>query len=62
MRPIVKREKSKVKSEMLIYQSKANLKDRVLFGDIPHLIDPEIREMLVNGLFRNKYFTFHSGP
>ena len=55
MRPIFK-------TEMLIYQSKVNLDEKTLFGNTPHLIDPEIRKMLVKGTFGNKYSTFHSGP
>ena len=55
MRPIFK-------TEMLIYQSKDNLDEKILFGSIPHLIDPETRKMLVKGMFGNKISTFHSGP
>ena len=47
---------------MLIYHSKANLDEKVLFGNIPHFIDPEIREMLVKCMFGNENFTFNSGP
>ena len=50
------------KTEMLICQSKANLDEKILFGKMPHLIDPEIRKMLVQGIFGNKYSTFYSGP
>ena len=38
------------KTEMLIYQSKANLDEEILFGILPHLINPDIREMLVKEL------------
>ena len=55
MRPIFK-------TEMLIYQSKANLDEKILFGKITHHLDPEIRKMLVNGKFGNEDSTFQSGP
>ena len=55
MRPILQ-------TEMLIYQSKANLDEKILFGRITHHLDPEIREMLVNGNFGSEDSTFHSGP
>ena len=55
MRPILK-------TEMFIYQSKINLDEKILFGSIPHLTDPEIRKMLVKGMFGNKNSTFYSGP
>ena len=54
MRPIFK-------IEMLICQSKANLHMKTLFDNIPHLVDPEIRKMLVKSMFGNKNSTFHSG-
>ena len=47
MRPIFK-------TEMLIYQSKVNLNEKILFSKIPTLIDPEIRKTLVQGTFGNK--------
>ena len=50
------------KIEMFIHQSKVNLDERILFGSIPRLIDPEIRKMLVEGMVGNKNSTFHSGP
>ena len=37
------------KTEMLIYQSKANLDEEISFCKITHLSDPEIREMTVGG-------------
>ena len=46
MRPIFK-------TDWFIYQSKVNLDEKILFGSIPHLTDPEIRKMLVKGLFGN---------
>ena len=51
-----------IKTKMFIYQSKVNLHEKILFGSIPHLTDPENREMLVKGMSENKYSTFHSGP
>ena len=45
MRPIFK-------AEMLIYQSQANLDEKILFGMIIHHLDPEIRKMLVNSKLR----------
>ena len=42
MRPIFK-------TKMLIYQLKANLDEKFLFGKITHHLDPEIRELLVKG-------------
>ena len=50
------------KTTMLIFQSKANLDEKILFGKITHRLDPEIREMLVRGMSRIKNSTFHSGP
>ena len=49
-------------TKMLIYQSKAKLDVRILFSNIKHLIDPEIRKMLGKGLYGNHDSTFHSGP
>ena len=39
---------------MFIYQSKVNLDDKIFFGNIHHLTDPEIRKMLVKGIIGNK--------
>ena len=50
------------KTEKLIYQSKVNLDEKILLGNIPHLIDPEIRQMLVEGMLWNKNSTFHFFP
>ena len=47
MRPIFK-------TEMLIYQSKINLHEKILFRKIPHLIDPEMRKILEKGMFGSK--------
>ena len=52
MRPIFK-------TEIFICQSKVNLDEKILFGTIPHLTDPEIRKMLVKSMFGNKNSTFH---
>ena len=50
------------KTEMLIYQSKANLDGINLFRKITHRLDPEIRKMLVIDMFGNENSTFHCGP
>ena len=34
---------------------------KYIFGKIANHLDPEIREMLVRGLYGNKNSTFHSG-
>ena len=44
----------KFKTNMLIYQSKANLDEKNLFRKIAHHLDLEIRKMLVRGMFGNK--------
>ena len=49
-------------NEMLIYQSTANLDEKISFGKIIHHLDPEIKKTLVNGKFGNEDSTFHSGP
>ena len=49
------------KAKMLIYQSKANLDEEILFGIIVHNLDPEIRKILVRGMLGNKDSSFHSG-
>ena len=38
---------------MFVYQSKVNLDEKILFGSIPHLTDPEIRKMLVKDMHGN---------
>ena len=50
------------KTEMLSYQSMANLDEKILFGEIAHHSDPGIRKILVNGKFGIEDSTFHSGP
>ena len=42
------------KTESLIYQLKANLHEKILFGKITHHFGQEIRKMLVRGMFGNK--------
>ena len=39
------------KIEVLIYESKANLDQKILFGKITHLQDPTVRKMPVRGLY-----------
>ena len=58
----IKRMRLIFKTEMLIYQSKADLDEKVLFGSIAHFIDPEIRKMLVQCILGNENSTFHSCP
>ena len=45
-----------IQTEMFIYQSKVNLDEKILFGSIPHLTDPEIRKMVVKGMFWEQKF------
>ena len=49
------------KTKMFIFQSKANLDEKTLFGEITHHLDHEIRTMLIRGMFGNGHSTFHSG-
>ena len=49
------------KTEMLIYQSRANLDVKILWK-INHLLDPEIRKMQERNLYGNRDSTFHCGP
>ena len=58
----IKRMMPILKIEMLIYLSKANLDETILFGKSTRHSDPEIRKMLVGGMFGNKDSTFYSGP
>ena len=44
------------KTEMLMYQSKANLVEKTLFGKVTHLYDSIIRKMPVRGLYGNRKF------
>ena len=41
------------KTEMLVYQSRANLDEKSLFGKIAHHLGSEIRKILVNGKFED---------
>ena len=50
------------RTEVLIFQSKANLDERILFGKITHHLDSDIKKLMVQGMFWNKNSTFHSGP
>ena len=50
------------KTKMFIYQSKANLDEKTLFGKNIHHLDPELRKMLVRCILGNEDSTFHSGP
>ena len=44
------------KTELLIYQSKANLDEKILFEKITHHLDLEIRKIPVRGLYVNRIF------
>ena len=46
---------------MLIYQSKANLDEEILFDRIAYHLDPKITKMLVRNMFGNKDSSFYSG-
>ena len=50
---------TKSKTKVLINRSKVNLDEKILFGNIRHLTDLEIREIMVNGALGNKNTTFH---
>ena len=39
-----------------------NLDEIISFGEIAHHLDPEIRKLLINGIFGNQDFPFHFGP
>ena len=41
---------------------KGRLKSEIALGKISHLIDPEIRKMLVRGLYGNENSMIHSDP
>ena len=49
------------KTELLLYQLKANLDEKILFDKIILHLDPEIGRRLVRGMFGNKDSSFHSG-
>ena len=40
------------KTEMLIFQSEANLDKKIYFGKITRYLDPEVRKMLLRCMFR----------
>ena len=44
------------KTKMLMYQPKANLDEKRLFGKITNHVDPTIRKMSVWGLYWNQNF------
>ena len=41
------------KAEMLVYQSKATLAEKIVFGEISHHIDLGVRKMLVLSMLIN---------
>ena len=51
-----------LKTEKLIYKSKAALDEKMLLGKITHQVDTEIWKILVRGMFANKDSLFNSGP
>ena len=50
------------KTEKSIYKPKANVDEKILSGKTNHHLAPEIRKMLVNGMFGNKDSIFYSDP
>ena len=50
------------KTKMLIFLSRANLDEKILFGKIIRHLDLEIWKMRVKSVFRNEKSIFHSGP
>ena len=44
------------KIELLIYQSKANLDEKILIDKITHHLDLELNKILVGGLYWNRIF------
>ena len=48
--------KCNVKTEMLIFQPKANLDEKILVVKITYHLDLEIRKMPVRGFYRNQKF------
>ena len=57
-----KKYEADIENELLMYQSKANLDENCSFGKITHHVNPEIRKMIVKGIFGSKDSTFHFGP
>ena len=54
----IKSMKPTFKTEMLIYQSKANLDEKILLGNITHFIEPKIRKMHVRGFYKSRILRF----
>ena len=50
------------KTKLLIYQSKANLDVKILFGKIIRHLDPAIRKNCLKDKFGNQDSTFRFGP
>ena len=44
------------KTELLLYQSKANLDEKILFDKITHHLDQELRKMPERDLYGNRIF------
>ena len=47
---------------MLIYHSNVNLDVKILFDRVIHYLGPEVRHILIRGLYGNEDFKFGSGP
>ena len=50
------------KTKILICQSKVNLDGKIFFGTMTHHVDPEIRKIMMSGLYEDEKSTFHSSP
>ena len=50
------------KIKMFLFQSKANLDEKIFSGKITHHLDAEIRKKLVRGKFGNENSIFHLRP
>ena len=59
---VIKRMRSIFNHKTLIYSLNNNVDEKILFDEITHHLNTEIRKMLVNGKFGNRDSTFHSGP
>ena len=51
-----------IQTKIIICQSKVESDEKILFRKITHHPDPEIKLMLVRGLFGDGNSTFHFGP
>ena len=51
-----------LRNEMLFYQSKENIDQKILFREITHYLDPETKKMVEMRVFGKKDSTIHFGP